>query len=93
VDLVAPGVFNTMPERNLRAVADHGVIPPDSIREYYTWARLVLARLAAVGIDYQDVVQTLEDQAVTAFAASWDRLSQQVSEALHAAIHHHGKDC
>jgi len=92
-DLVAPGVVNTMPERTLRAVADHGVIPADSIREYYPEARLVLARLAAVGIDYQDVVQTLEDQAVTAFAASWDRLSQQVSEALHAAIHHHGEDC
>ena len=32
VDLVAPGVVNTMPEATLRAVADHGVVPGDSIR-------------------------------------------------------------
>ena len=92
VDLVAPGVVNTMPEGTLRAVADHGVIPADSIRAYYPGAQRVLVRLAAVGIDYQDVVQTLEDQAVTAFTASWDRLSQQVSAALHDAAHHHRKD-
>jgi transaldolase len=91
IDLVAPGVVNTMPEGTLRAVADHGVIPTDSIREYYPNARQVLVGLAAVGVDYQDVVQTLEDQAVTAFTASWDRLSEQVSTALHDATHHHGK--
>ena len=59
VDLVAPGVVNTMPEGTLRAVADHGVIPADSIRAYYPGAQRVLVRLAAVGIDYQDVVQSL----------------------------------
>ena len=33
--LVAPGVVNTMPEATLRAVADHGQIPADSIRGHY----------------------------------------------------------
>ena len=94
VDLVAPGVVNTMPEGTLRAVADHGVVPTDSIRDYYPGAQRVLVRLAAVGVDYRDVVQTLEDQAVTAFTASWDRLSQQVGAALHDAHHaaHQRKD-
>ena len=85
--LSLPGWVNTMPEGTLRAVADHGVIPADSIRAYYPGAQRVLVRLATVGIDYQDVVQTLENQAVTAFTASWDRLSQQVSAALHDATH------
>jgi transaldolase len=31
-DLVAPGVVNTMLEATLRAVADHGQVPGDSIR-------------------------------------------------------------
>src|SRR4029078_1973102 len=92
VDLVAPDVVNSMPEGTLRAGADRGVTPPDSLRAYYPGAQRVLVRLAAVGIDYQDVVQTLEDQAVTAFTASWDRLSRQVSAALHDAAHHHRKD-
>ncbi len=86
VDLVAPGVVNTMPEGTLQAVADHGVIPEDSIRGYYAGAQRVLVRLAAVGVDYRDVVQTLEDQAVTAFTASWDRLSHQVAAALHDPV-------
>ena len=49
VDLVAPGVVNTMPEGTLRAVADHGVVPADSIRAYYPGAQRVLVRLAARG--------------------------------------------
>jgi transaldolase len=85
VDLVAPGVVNTMPEATLRAVADHGVISAQSIRASYPDAQRVLVRLAAVGVDYQDVVQTLEDQAVTAFTASWDGLSRRLSVALHGA--------
>ncbi|HEY7812363.1 MAG TPA: transaldolase family protein, partial [Nakamurella sp.] len=91
VGLVAPDVVNTMPQGTLRAVADHGVVPADSIRGYYPGAQRVLVRLAAVGVDYRDVVQTLEDQAVTAFTASWDRLSQQVGAALHDAARTTGR--
>ena len=54
-NLVAPGVVNTMPEATLRAVADHGEIPADSVRGHYTDARQVLTELAAVGVDYDDV--------------------------------------
>ena len=61
VDLVAPGVVNTMPEATLRAVADHGVVPMDSVRDQYDESQEVLDRLAALGIDYDDVVTTLED--------------------------------
>ena len=58
VDLVAPGVVNTMPEGTLRAVADHGVRrrrhDPAALRPD---AQQVLDGLAAVGIDYDDVVR------------------------------------
>ena len=43
-ELVAPGVVNTMPEATLRAVADHGQIPADSVRGHYQDARQVLSR-------------------------------------------------
>ena len=42
--LVAPGVVNTMPEATLRAVADHGEVPADSVRGRYADARQVLER-------------------------------------------------
>ena len=45
-------------------------------------ARRVLNELAAVGIDYDDVMQTLEDHGVTAFDASWDRMAAPLREAL-----------
>jgi transaldolase len=82
VDLVAPGVVNTMPEATLRAVADHGEVPADSVRARYDDAQEVLARLRALGIDYGDVVQTLEDDGVAKFDASWDQLGEQLAATL-----------
>ena len=80
--LVAPSVINTMPEATLNAVADHGDIPADSIHGTYEQSQAVLDGLAALGIGYGDVVQTLEDQGVTAFDASWDHLGQRLATAL-----------
>jgi transaldolase len=58
-----------MPEATLRAVAGHGEVPADSVRGRYD-AQEVLDRLRALGIDYDDVVQTLEDDSVAKFDAS-----------------------
>ena len=80
--LVAPGVINTMPEATLNAVADHGDIPDDSIHGTYAESQAVLDGLAALGVDYDDVVQALEDQGVTTFDASWDHLGQRLATAL-----------
>ena len=80
--LVAPGVINTMPEATLNAVTGHGAIPDDSIHGTYAQSQAVLGGLAALGIDYDDVVQTLEDQGVTTFDASWDHLGQRLATAL-----------
>jgi transaldolase len=45
-------------------------------------SQAVLDDLAALGIDYDDVVQTLEDQGVTAFDASYDHLGRRLAAAL-----------
>jgi transaldolase len=80
--LVARDVVNTMPEATLNAVAGHGDIPDDSIHGTYDQSQAVLDDLAALGIDYDDVVQTLEDHGVSAFDASWDHLGQRLAAAL-----------
>jgi transaldolase len=80
--LVAPGVINTMPEATLNAVTGHGQIPDDSIHGTYDQSQAVLDDLAALGIDYADVVQALEDQGVTTFDASWDHLGQRLATDL-----------
>jgi len=84
VDLVAPGVVNTMPEATLRLVADHGDVPADSIRGGYAEAQHVLDELRGLGIDYDDVVQTLEDNGVTTFDSAWGRLGEQLAARLRA---------
>jgi transaldolase len=82
VELVAPGVVNTMPEATLNAVADHGVITGDTIRPHYAHAQQVLDDLAAAGIDYDDVVQVLEDEGVEKFETSWNELLESTKSEL-----------
>jgi transaldolase len=82
VDLVAPGVVNTMPEATLNAVADHGVVTGDSIRPHYAGAKQVLDDIAAIGIDYDDVVDLLEVEAVDKFDVAWKELLESTKAEL-----------
>ncbi len=82
VELVAPHVVNTMPEPTLNAVADHGVIRGDTVRGTYAEAQRVLGDLAAVGIDFEDVVTALETDGVERFQASWIELLDSVSAGM-----------
>jgi transaldolase len=81
-DLVAPGVVNTMPEATLRAFADHGRVPAEPIQDHYGEARQVIDTLQHIGIDFADVMQGLEDDAVTKFDDSWQELGDQLATAL-----------
>jgi transaldolase len=82
VELVAPGVVNTMPEPTLNAVADHGVIRGDSIHPAYDDAQQVLDSLAELGIDYDEVVKVLEDEGVEKFETSWNELLDSTKAEL-----------
>jgi transaldolase len=85
VELVAPNTVNTMPEKTMDAVADHGAITGDTIRPNYGHAHDVMHRLGAVGIDLDDVVDVLETEGVDKFDASWADLLKSLSEALGGA--------
>ena len=71
-----------MPEPTLDAVADHGVVRGDSVRGAYPDAADVMARLAAAGVDMDDVVQVLEDEGVEKFEASWRELVESTRSEL-----------
>ena len=79
VDLVAPGVVNTMPEPTLRAVADHGVVPADSVRPHYGQAAEVLDSLERLGISYAEVTAQLEREGVDKFEKAWGELLDGVT--------------
>ena len=48
----------------------------------YDEARAVLAELAGIGVDYDDVVRVLEEEGVEKFDASWAQLVEQVRAEL-----------
>jgi transaldolase len=83
VDLVAPDTVNTMPEKTLDAVADHGQVTGDTIRPRATPRPTPPStQLAAVGIDLDDVVKVLEDEGVEKFEAAWERAARAVAKPL-----------
>src|ERR1700689_3185557 len=66
-ELVAPGTVNTMPGTTLAAFADHGEVTGNTITGRYHDARRVLEQLAAAGIDFDNVTETLEREGLAKF--------------------------
>ena len=85
VDLVVEGTVNTMPEKTLDAVADHGEVRGDRVRPFYDDAAAHMQALADAGIDYDDVIETLLKEGVDKFVVAWDELQTTLSASLEAA--------
>ena len=73
-DLITAGVVNTMPEKTLNAFADHGEVSGDQVRGRYDEAQAVMEKLSELGIEYDDVIEALEEEGVEKFVASWQEL-------------------
>jgi transaldolase len=84
-ELVAPMLVNTMPEKTMEAVFDHGVIPQNSIVTHYAESTAVLNQLAALGVSYDEVTELLETEGVEKFIISWNELVESIEVALEAA--------
>jgi transaldolase len=77
-ELVGPDTVNTMPRDTIEAVQDHGEIRGNTIEEDVEGARKLFDDLKAAGIDYDDVVATLEREGVEKFAKSFADLFADV---------------
>jgi transaldolase len=77
-ELIGPHTVNTMPEETIKAFQDHGEVRGDTVLEGVDEARQLLDQLAAVGIDYDDVVLTLEKEGVEKFSDSFAELLEGV---------------
>jgi transaldolase len=73
-ELIGPHTVNTMPEETIKAFQDHGEVRGDTVLEGVDEARALLDQLAAVGIDYDDVVLALEKEGVQKFSDSFAEL-------------------
>jgi transaldolase len=72
-ELIGPDTVDTMPRATVDAVLDHAVIR-ETLTEEVEGARQLLQAFADAGIDYDDVVDTLEREGVEKFAASFREL-------------------
>jgi transaldolase len=85
VRLVVDDTVNTMPEKTLEAVADHGDVMGDQVRPNYADAHRTMEELAAAGIDYDDVIAVLIREGVEKFVKSWEELVETVRGSLEQA--------
>jgi transaldolase len=81
-ELVAPDTVNTMPEKTLEAVADHGEIKGDTVTGTADAAQEVFDKLEALGLDLTDVFLTLENEGVEKFDKSWSELMEATQQQL-----------
>ena len=73
--LVAPGTVNTMPLETIDAYQDDGDPGPEAFTTFdIKNAHDDLDRLGQVGVNYEDVVDTLEREGVEKFITSWQEL-------------------
>jgi transaldolase len=72
-ELIGPETVNTMPAETIEAFQDHGVVA-DTLEQGLDEAHALLDRLAAAGVDYDDVTDTLEREGVEKFSDSFDDL-------------------
>jgi len=84
-ELVVANTVNTMPEKTMHAVAEHGKIEGDKVTGTGDAAQEVYDRLSSVGIDIDDVYRTLETEGVEKFEKSWTELLETVQGQLEKA--------
>ena len=79
-ELVGPATVNTMPASTLKAFVDHGKVDKDALDEGLDEAGALVEKLREVGVDYEDVTETLEKEGVRKFADSFNELLQGIKD-------------
>jgi transaldolase len=77
-ELIGPDTVNTMPLETIQAFQDHGEVRGDTVLEDIGGAKKVFEDIAAAGVDYDDVTDTLEAEGVEKFADSFDEILESI---------------
>jgi transaldolase len=80
-ELIGPMTVNTMPPETIEAFQDHGKVVPNTVKRDLEGARKLLDDLARAGVDYDDVVETLEREGVEKFADSFVELLEGIRQS------------
>jgi transaldolase len=77
--LIGPGTINTLPDGTLAAFEDHGTVAR-TIDVDLDDARQLIADLAGVGVDIEEVAGKLEQEGVASFSKSFDEVLATLDE-------------
>jgi len=77
-ELIGPDTVDTMPPETIEAFQDHGEVAGDALERDVDGARKLLDDLREAGIDYDDVIDTLEKEGVEKFSKSFSQLLDDV---------------
>ena len=83
--LIGPNTVNTMPFETIAAFQDHGE-SRETLTEGVDEARELLGELAAAGVDYDDVTDTLEREGVQKFSDSFASLLEGIDAKRTALV-------
>jgi transaldolase len=81
-ELIGPETISTMPEETIRAFQDHGRTGPTLESDVHHAQRL-FDELAMAGLDYDDVVATLEREGIEKFVSSFNELLNGIAKRRH----------
>jgi transaldolase len=78
-ELIGPETISTMPAETIKAFQDHGRVEA-RLESDLPEAQYLFNRLYAAGVDYEDVVATLEREGIDKFVASFNELLEGIAE-------------
>jgi transaldolase len=84
-ELIGRQTVNTMPAETVKAFQDHGEVRA-SLTEDLDGAHRLLEEIAAAGVSYEDVVETLEAEGVQKFADSFHELLAGIEQKRSALV-------
>lgn len=84
-ELIGPETVNTMPLETVVAFQDHGAVR-DTLTQGVDEARELMRALAEAGVDYGDVVATLEREGVEKFSDSFKQLLDGIEAKRDALV-------
>jgi transaldolase len=78
-ELIGPETVNTMPKETTGAFQEHGEVAL-TLEQGVDEARALFRKLAEIGVEYDDVTETLEREGVEKFADSFRELMEGIEE-------------
>jgi transaldolase len=78
-ELIGPETISTMPDETIKAFQDHGRVEA-RLESDLQEAQYLFNQLYAAGLDYDDVVATLEREGIDKFVASFSELLQGIAD-------------